>query len=88
MKTAISPWHDTLSQALNAGISEMQSRGAVLLNEQELREGFAFGGMRYNETKMGHAPLESYANKPTKKYAHVTIYRAESGRYEVTAYVL
>jgi hypothetical protein len=56
MKTAISPWHDTLGQALDAGISEMQSRGAVLLNEAEMREAFAFGGVKYNETKNGTRP--------------------------------
>lgn len=90
MKPMLSFWHDTLGQALDAGIIEIKSGSAVMSEaaEAELRERFAVDGVKYNDTKQGHAPLESYKGKPTKKYAHISIYRAESGRYEVTSYVL
>jgi hypothetical protein len=89
MKAAISPWHDTLSQALDAGMVELKERATISPEqEQQMRETFAFGGLRYGETKQAHGELESYKGKPTKKFAHLTIYRAESGRYEITTYVL
>jgi hypothetical protein len=83
-------WHETQSQAVEAAIAELKAAGAVLLPdiEQDMREGFANGGQRYNETKMANVPLASHKGKSTKKYGHVTIYRAESGRYEQTTYIL
>lgn len=85
-----SPWHDTLGQALDAAFAELKEGGAVISTENETlaREAFAFGGMKYNETRISNVPLDSLKGKPTKKFGHATIYRAESGRYEVTTYVL
>ena len=83
----LSPWHNTLSQALDVGIAEIKAR-AEFKNEQDIRDPFVFDGIKYGCTKEGHAELATYKGKSTKKFAHITIYRAETGRYEVTAYCL
>lgn len=83
-----SPLFETLSEALNSALAEISAKGAVLANEQALRDTFAIGGLQYEETKEGHAEIITLKGKATKKWAHVTIYRKESGRYEVVAYVL
>lgn len=82
--------HETLGSALNAGMAELVARPAVLCTESEqtAREKYTFGGMVYGETKSADVKLISYKNKPTKKWGHITIYRHESGRYEVNTYVL
>ena len=49
---------------------------------------FNNGGLAYGTTKKAHYELESLKGKKTKKYFHVTIFRKENGRYEMTCYIL
>lgn len=82
-------FHETLSQALNEAIAELTSRGCVFTDEQlHLRDPFVHGGMAYGDTKRAYGELATLKGKKTFKYAHVTIYRAETGRYEQTNYIL
>lgn len=83
-------WHETQSQAVDLAVSELKARGAGIAPdiEQDMREGFGNGGQRYGETKIANIPLVTYKGKPTKKFGHITIYRAESGRYEQVNYIL
>ncbi len=87
---ANSPWCESLSLALTAAFAEIEGRQVVIAPDmrQEAENVFIFGGMSYNETKSANIPIVTLQGKPTKKYAHITIYRAESGRYEVTTYLL
>lgn len=84
------PYAETLSQSLDRAFLELRDRGAAISAdmEQQAREGFAFDGVKYGETKMANFPLDSYKGKPTKKGGHISIYRMESGRYEQTNYIL
>lgn len=83
-------FHETLASALNNGVAYLVAQGAQIdpQAEYDLREKFAFDGVKYEETKTGDCPLISFKGKPTKKWGHLSIYRMSSGRYELTAYIL
>ena len=83
-----SPLFETLAAALDSAFAEFKAKGAVLVDEQNMRDKFAIGGLSYGETKEAHGEIAALKGRKTKKYAHLTIYRKESGRYEVVAYVL
>lgn len=89
MTTANSPYTETLGQALEAIRAEMEAKRAVVapINADWL-ETFSMGGLAYNQTKEAHAELESLKGKKTWKFAHATIYRLDSGRYEWLVYFL
>lgn len=88
MKTqAISPFTETLGQALEAVRTECVNERAVV-NDDSWLDAFSFGGMAYNTKKEAHCELVTYKDKPTRKWVHATIYRFESGRYEWTVYFL
>lgn len=55
---------------------------------QEFKEFVHTGGIYRGETKSFHFELERYKGKPTGKFLHVSIYRLESGRYELNCYYL
>lgn len=42
----------------------------------------------YGQTRTASFSLEALNGKPTRKFFHVTIYRMDSGRYELTTYIL
>lgn len=42
----------------------------------------------YGETRRANFEIARLKGKPTKKWFHMVIYRAETGRYELTAYIL
>lgn len=46
------------------------------------------GGVSYGQTVSRSFELASLKGKKTKKWAHITLYRMESGRYELTNYIL
>ncbi len=86
-KQPMQNFHQTLGQAINAGIQYLQSQGAEF-NEAELREPFTYDGVQYNADKKSDAAISSLNGKPTKKWAHLQVWRDETGRYEVNAYIL
>lgn len=86
-ETKMSPFADTLSAALESARSYFADAGAVLASE-DWTNTFCFGGVGYEETKETHAEIATLKGKATKKWAHVTIYRMSSGRYEMNAYIL
>lgn len=86
--------HETLSLALSAGLASLTASRAVF-DEEEASRPFQFDGIPYPQPgadglpyKSSNFPLSEYKGKATKKYGHVTIWRHESGRYEVNSYVL
>lgn len=83
----LQPYHETLGQAITAGVNYLHNQGAEF-DEAELREPFTFDGVKYGQTKNSHVQLATYKGKPTKKFGHLTIWRDETGRYEVNVYVL
>ena len=81
-------FHETLSAALETAFQNIAARHAIIAPADMENNHFTFGGMVYGETKSQSFPLESYKGKATRKYAHVTIWRHETGRYEENTYVL
>jgi hypothetical protein len=52
------------------------------------QEIFNAGHLPYGATRSFHFELLTIRGKQTKKFFHVTIYRLDSGRYELTTYIL
>lgn len=52
-----------------------------------LTRGFE-GGVNYGETVSANFEIDTLKGKSTRKYFHVSIYRMENGKYEVTSYIL
>jgi len=83
-------FHETLSSALNNALAYHAAEGVKMSEAEEynLREKFAFDGVKYEQTKQASGPIESIKGKATKKWLHISIYRMSSGRYELTTYCL
>lgn len=81
-------YHETLSSAVNESLAEIALRGAVLRDAEEITRVFEFGGISYGQNKEAHAEIATLKGKGTRKFAHASIYRMESGRYELTVYIL
>ena len=47
-----------------------------------------FGAVSYETTSKYDWEIDTLKGKPTKKYLHASIYRLNSGNYELTLYVL
>lgn len=77
-------YHETLGQALQACKDYLTKEKAV---STELEDFLHTGGIGYGQTWRGHFHLSSLKGKNTRKYFHVSIYRMESGRYELTRYI-
>lgn len=89
MKDSLPAFHSTLSSAINAVNAHLLTRKIVIAeNEKNWTDVFCFGGLAYGENKEAHFPIASLKEKPTRKFGHVTIWRNESGRYEVNFYIL
>ena len=78
---------ETLAETLRAFIDFVKTSGGVF--EEDEDEMFLFTSpVNYQTSMEGHYPLASFKGRGTKKYAHMTIYRMESGRYELVNYIL
>ncbi len=82
-----SPFTETLAQSLELIEAELKRLRAEVVDADWLNA-FSFGGLAYGQTKEAHVELTSFRGKPTRKYAHATIYRTENGRYEWLVYFL
>jgi hypothetical protein len=77
---------ETLAEALHAHIESVQAKGGVFLeNPDEMYQFVA--PVRYGETMQDHRELARLKGKFTKQWAHASIYRMETGRYELTSYI-
>ncbi len=81
-------YHETLGKAVQHVIDTLNSNEIVLAEPERISEPFQFDGIPYAGTKESHAEIATIKGKNTKKYAHVSIYRMDSGRYELTLYIL
>ena len=87
--TTVSPYTETLGHALAAIKDELVNRGVILSEGcADWLDVFTFGGLAYGTSKEAHAAIFTIKDKPTKKWAHATIWRHETGRYEWNLYVL
>jgi len=79
-------FHETLAAAVETAKNEILSHKGIIVSGSSCP--FQSGGMVYGEVKSADYELESYKGKKTKKYAHITITRFETGRYEQVNYIL
>lgn len=77
---------ETLYSALDSVRIDAEKRQIVFNNEAAF-ERFS-SGMVYGETRESHCEIESIKGKKTAKWLHITVWRHETGRYEVNHYVL
>jgi hypothetical protein len=82
------PFHETLGSAVSAAFDYLSARRAEFDPAFRLDNPFTFGGVAYGSQKDAHFPLLSYKGKATRKFGHINVWRSETGRYEVNAYVL
>ncbi len=87
MKDKLPPFHDHLTNALEAAIAYLRAQDAVF-DEDAMREKYQYGGVNYGQYKDADVEIALLKGKPTKKWAHMTIWRRDSGGYEVNAYIL
>ncbi len=82
-------YFETLGEAVRSFVAQTFAKGGTLAaNEHaEIAEKFN-GGVSYGQTVSRSFELLSFKGKPTKKWAHATLYRMDSGRYELTTYIL
>ena len=76
-------YFDTQSAALNFVENEMQKKEIQIQYPDSIwTEHVAYGtSVRYN------IPLKNRTGNDMKKWLHITLYRMESGRYELTWYL-
>jgi hypothetical protein len=84
----LQPFHETLGAAVSAAFDYLESRRAEFDLALRLDNPFTFGGVPYGTNKDAHFELTSFKGKPTRKFGHINVWRSETGRYEVNAYVL
>jgi len=75
-------YHETLWHAVQAATDSIPSHHAIEI--EGLRN--AFDPMSYETSQSRAIPLSSDLKRGRKSVLRVTIYRMQSGRYEVTAY--
>jgi hypothetical protein len=81
-------YYETLSETLEAALGNLAKRKGELSDGVDFHEPFQYGGIPYGTYKSASFALSALRGKPTRKAFHVSIYRMESGRYELTDYVL
>jgi len=80
-------FHETLSAALSHILQRLTEERVELRDAEQLSRPFEFGGIPYETSKESHSEIATLKGKGTRKFAHLTIYRMQSGRYEVTFYL-
>lgn len=80
-------YFDRLDQVVDAVLARVERSKSVLAdNDQFIRD--LSKPVGYRETNRVDGQLASLKGRPTRKFFHTTIARCESGRYELTAYIL
>lgn len=90
------PDNDTYFDTLAAALDHVRGMAAQLgyeVDDNEMFNAFGTGGVSYGQTKKGLIPLLkngqpilSKSGQPINRAISVTIYRMDSGKYELTAY--
>ena len=80
-------YHETLGAVILEVHSVLIANGIELVDADAFINHFHSLPISYGQTEQAHAEIKAIKGKSTKKWAHVTIYRLDSGRYELTLYV-
>lgn len=85
-------YFETLSAALDS-VRLMAEKLGCTLDEDEVWNRFGTGGISYGTTKHGvisllkdGQPIVSKSGKPLNRGISISLYRMDSGKYELTAY--
>jgi hypothetical protein len=79
-------YFETFGAALDGALRAADLNRALLHHPEDVRA-LANEPLNYGETRRGSFSIELLRDRRTRKYFHVVLYRPESGRYELTAYV-
>ena len=77
-------YHETLGSAFEAVREYLKNERAI---STEFDNYLHTGGISRNQTWQGHFKLDSLQGHETRSYLHISIYRFETGRYELTRYL-
>lgn len=80
-------YHETLGEAVNEVHETLKREGIELIDAGTISDRYQFDGIPYGQTKDCHAEVSTVKSKTTRKWVHVSIYRMDSGRYELTLYL-
>lgn len=80
-------YFETLAQAVDGIIRAADEARALLSRPAEVWN-LCQDGLAYGLTRKGDFELDFLRDKRTKKFFHAVICRLDSGRYELTTYVL
>jgi len=80
-------YFETLSESIVALHANIIDAGAEIAPDWSCNI-YDKGHVAYGTTHTFDWPIVSLKGKPTRKYFHASIYRMDSGRYEVTSYIL
>lgn len=64
------------------------ARQQVVLAPEWVESFWQRGPVAYGETRAFNFEIATLKGKPTRKWFHISIYRLDSGRYELTTYIL
>lgn len=78
----------TLGAALFSFVEQTKAKRAEFSDESAVFSSCDGMGVPYGQTVSKSFELASLKGKATKKFAHFSLYRMESGNYELTNYVL
>ena len=83
-----SPYSETLGETLQKFVSFVESENKAVFEDESGEMFVFFPPVNYGQTFSKSYPLKSLKGKATKKWAHMVVYRMESGKYELTNYIL
>jgi hypothetical protein len=79
-------YFETLSAALDAVRERVEKKGFTV-DEDDMFTQFGTGGINYGETKRATIPLLRNGIPDKRRSVTIAIYRMDSGKYELTAYL-
>ena len=80
-------YFETFAGAIDGAIRAADEARALLARPSEVWS-MVQEPLNYEQTRTGDFALELLKGRPTKKFFHISIYRLDSGRYELTTYIL
>lgn len=86
-------YHESLTDTVFEIARRIGDSKAVLVKSGDLLETWVNeiydrGHVAYGTTHSFNFEIKTLKGKPTRKWFHVVIYRLDSGRYELTTYIL
>lgn len=78
-------YHETLSSVFEEFKSALIANGIEVKDFSDLENA---NGLSYGQNARFNFPIHKKKGKGTNAWAHLSVFRMDSGRYEMTAYIL